>query len=623
MAEPLFITDLLLAACAAGAAAWLAVRAARSGTNPRRLRWPLTVTGAFVAARVAVAALLWTGGWTLVDDRVTIGLPAAAGPLILAAVTAVRGRNVTIAGQLAAAGVLASAWLAWVPQNPSDAPALAAAVTVALATIAAAAALRERGHRTGTPALVVAGSLLVVAAAALLWLPGRPTQSADWGGGPRTAPVLHPADIAQLTGPRDRAADVSFTLTAAHGTVRLASGRTVPALTFNGMSPGPTLRVRTGQLVEVVLVNADVAEGVTIHWHGVDVPNAEDGVPSLTQDAVPPGGRHVYRFTPTRGGTFWYHSHRDSRDTVARGLFGAILVDAPEGDGDELTVFTHAWPIGKETVSALNDADTPARRALPEGHAVRLRLINSSQDPQRIQVTGTPFQVTAIDGNAVHQPTALSSGTMLLLAAGGRYDVSLLMPATTVTVSLHTNERADTAALALSPSGLGEPAGDGRGPTFDPASYGTPDATPPPATPDRRFDLRLDNGFKVGDAGLTFANTVNGRIGPAIPTLMVAAGDTVRMRITNRGIIDHPMHLHGHRVRVLTRNGRPVTGSPWWTDTLNVAPGETYDITFRADNPGVWMDHCHNFKHAAEGMTWHLAYIGVTAPHHHIGSAAQ
>ncbi|MEV0715618.1 multicopper oxidase domain-containing protein [Asanoa sp. NPDC050611] len=93
-------------------------------------------------------------------------------------------------------------------------------------------------------------------------------------------------------------------------------------------------------------------------------------------------------------------------------------------------------------------------------------------------------------------------------------------------------------------------------------------------------------------------------------------GDTVGMRITNRGIIDHPMHLHGHRVRVLSRNGAPVSGSPWWTDTLNVAPGQTYEITFTADNPGIWMDHCHNFEHAADGMVWHLSYTGIAAAAH-------
>jgi FtsP/CotA-like multicopper oxidase with cupredoxin domain len=95
---------------------------------------------------------------------------------------------------------------------------------------------------------------------------------------------------------------------------------------------------------------------------------------------------------------------------------------------------------------------------------------------------------------------------------------------------------------------------------------------------------------------------------------MVKEGELIKMTISNRGFVDHPMHLHGHHVLVLSRNGKPATGSPWWSDTLSVVPGETYEVAFRADNPGVWMDHCHNLVHAKTGMTMHLSYEGVTSP---------
>jgi FtsP/CotA-like multicopper oxidase with cupredoxin domain len=79
-----------------------------------------------------------------------------------------------------------------------------------------------------------------------------------------------------------------------------------------------------------------------------------------------------------------------------------------------------------------------------------------------------------------------------------------------------------------------------------------------------------------------------------------AEGDVVRMRISNRSGEVHPMHLHGHHAVVLSRNGVAATGSPWWVDSLNVGNGESYEIAFVADNPGIWMDHCHNLPHAAE-----------------------
>jgi FtsP/CotA-like multicopper oxidase with cupredoxin domain len=75
------------------------------------------------------------------------------------------------------------------------------------------------------------------------------------------------------------------------------------------------------------------------------------------------------------------------------------------------------------------------------------------------------------------------------------------------------------------------------------------------------------------------------------------------------------MHLHGHHALVLSRDGRPVTGSQWWTDMLDIRPGETFEIAFRAANPGLWMDHCHNLDDAAQGMLMHLAHTGVTTPY--------
>ena len=98
-------------------------------------------------------------------------------------------------------------------------------------------------------------------------------------------------------------------------------------LTFNGTSPGPTIRARQGDLVEVVLHNQDVPDGATVHWHGVDVPNAMDGVAGVTQDAVHPGESFTYRFVAEQVGTFWYHSHQISHQQVIRGLLGVFVIE--------------------------------------------------------------------------------------------------------------------------------------------------------------------------------------------------------------------------------------------------------------------------------------------------------
>ena len=115
--------------------------------------------------------------------------------------------------------------------------------------------------------------------------------------------------------------------------------------------------------------------------------------------------------------------------------------------------------------------------------------------------------------------------------------------------------------------------------------------------------------------------SINGHLFPKVPMYVVREGDVVLMHIENRNGEVHPMHLHGHHVVVLARNGVAATGSPWWVDSLNVLPNETYDIAFVADNPGIWMDHCHNLKHAAQGMIAHLMYEGFDTPYRIAGPA--
>ena len=221
----------------------------------------------------------------------------------------------------------------------------------------------------------------------------------------------HLVSVAQLRGPAGRP-DRRFTLTARHGTVRLASGRTADALTFDGRVPGPELRVREGDLVEVTLVNKDVTQGVTIHWHGVDVPNAEDGVAGVTQDAVPPGGRYVYRFRAEQAGTFWYHTHQSSAKQVRRGLFGAFVIEPRAASSGVLDLTLVAHDVGGRP--AFNAVDGVERRAVRAGTPVRLRLVNSENTPQTFTVAGTPFRVVAVDGTDLNAPAPLRGSSLKL-----------------------------------------------------------------------------------------------------------------------------------------------------------------------------------------------------------------
>jgi len=365
--------------------------------------------------------------------------------------------------------------------------------------------------------------------------------------------------------------------------------------------------VRQHDLVEVTLVNRDVDDGVSLHWHGVDVPNAEDGVSGVTQNAVLPGGRHTYRFRADQTGTYWYHSHQQSAGQVRRGLYGAFVVvpARPLRSGTlDVTQIVH----NLSGVDVLNASDAPQRRTVARGTPVRLRLVNSDSVPRRLTLAGTPFRVVAIDGTDLDAPPPIARKT-LELAAGARYDLGFTMPATPVKLALEGTR----AGIAFSRDGRGDLPAVEFSSEFDPATYGRPAGAPGAfARPDRDFDLDIGRrpGFLDGRPG--FQWSLNGKIFPDVPTFVVRRGDVVRIRIHNGTSADHPMHLHGQHVLVLTRDGLPVRR--WWVDTLNVRPHETYEVGFRANNPGLWMLHCHNLKHAAQGLTMHVAYAGVTTP---------
>jgi len=433
---------------------------------------------------------------------------------------------------------------------------------------------------------------------------GRP----DYGGGP-----AHEhgggVNVADLTGPADGAPDVAVELAAREESFALASGERVQGYTLNGSSPGPLIEAHVGDLVQVTLTNVDVPDGVTLHWHGVDVPNAEDGVAGVTQDAVGPGQKYVYRFRTEDAGTFWYHSHQVSHTQVREGLFGTLLV-LPSVAEDALDVVApvHTYS-GRRTVAGstgVTAADADA------GAAVRLRVVNTDNGPLRAWVSGSSFRVVAVDGRDLHGPSDVADRGVLV-TAGGRVDLLVTAPAR-IDVGGGT-------ALVVGPRGTKVAAAPEPGRQVDLLGYGTPAPLSfDPEHADRHFDFRIGRRIGLVDGKPGFWWSINGKLFPDVPMFHVTEGDVVRMTITNDSGQVHPMHLHGHHAVVLSRNGVRSTGSPWWVDSLNVADGDSYEIAFVADNPGIWMDHCHNLDHARDGLVAHLAYAGVTEPYRVGGS---
>ena len=246
----------------------------------------------------------------------------------------------------------------------------------------------------------------------------------------------------QLLQPRIEKGVKVYDLTAKVVPWEVEPGRRVEAWTYNGVVPAPQIRVREGDRVRVVLRN-ELPESTAIHFHGLELPNDQDGVPFITQPPVKPGQTYTYEFTVPNAGSHMYHSHHNSAKQVGLGLLGAFIVE-----------------------------------------------------PKR------PAAIEKVDVDHV---------------------------------------------------------------------------------------MILNDGAH----GYTF----NGKSFPATEPIVARLGQKLRIRYMNEGMMIHPMHLHGMHQTVIAKDGW-MQPAPWKCDTLNIAPGERWDVIVDCTNPGTWAFHCHILPHA-------------------------
>jgi FtsP/CotA-like multicopper oxidase with cupredoxin domain len=255
------------------------------------------------------------------------------------------------------------------------------------------------------------------------------------------------------------------------------------------------------------------------------------------------------------------------------------------------------------------------------GKRVKLRLVNANQLSEKYMLQGTAYQITDIDGSPIRNPDLLPDRTAFRLAAGGRYDVVFTMPDRPVLFMMGDDTNSDQPGVIFYTNSPPEqPDLQADSGQFDPSRYGQPAENEVTAvkTFDREFTMIMGNKMGFYDGNFTFLWTINGEVYPHTPTFVVKEGERVKTTFINKSFSEHPMHLHGHHMTVLKKNGKNVK-TPWVTDTLNVNPDETYEVAFTADNPGMWMDHCHLLDHAAVGMVLHLMYDNVM-PSYKVGA---
>ncbi|MEC8805832.1 MAG: multicopper oxidase family protein [Pseudomonadota bacterium] len=395
---------------------------------------------------------------------------------------------------------------------------------------------------------------------------------------------------------------------------------------YDGVSPGPMIEAERGDDLEVVFTNRlDVP--TTMHWHGIRNLNEMDGVPDLTQAAVEPGESFTYRFPLRDSGTFWYHAHNKGWEQLARGLYGPLVVREPgtAAGGTDITLVADDWRLGddyqlhEDSFGSLmdwshqgrlgnwltvNGATDPEIRVA--SGKVRLRMINAANArTMAFQIAGgAPLRVVALDG-APCEPFEMS---VIRLAPAQRVDVIAELSAGQVALQeVSTGDPIDAAQFMVGQ-------GDG-GPV---ASAPRPWYPRPDADGARVIDIHMQGGAmgNLGSAIFEGEETplrqlaqehsklwaFNGEIGGyGLSLADLALGEVAVLRVWNDTRWEHAMHLHGHHFWVESREfgdeARQVL-----RDTYLMAAGEKADFIFVADNPGLWLFHCHMMEHHAAGM---------------------
>jgi FtsP/CotA-like multicopper oxidase with cupredoxin domain len=403
-----------------------------------------------------------------------------------------------------------------------------------------------------------------------------------------------------------------------------------PVWAYDGTVPGPEIRVRQGEPARIIVSNG-LDESTTVHWHGIRVPNAMDGVPGLTQPAIRPGESFAYEFTPPDAGTFWYHPHVDGLVQMGRGLAGALIVEErePPPVDRELVWVVQDWRLDDDAQLASGfgnrmeaamagrigntvtiNGRVPDVVCVRAGERVRLRIINAAT--ARIMALAFAEHgpaVVALDGQPC-EPHPLRKGR-LLLGPAMRADVILDMTGAPGRRYAITDDfYGDRLAYTLVDL------------TYDtaPAVRARPiDATLRlPANPlsepnlaaAERHEIALQGGM-MGGAGMMVMGSAAWAINGASmtgdgeadmpPMLTLRRGATCVLTFKNETAWWHPMHLHGHSFRLLTTTGAAANGVIWG-DTVLVPPREHVAVAFVADNPGDWMLHCHVMDHQIAGL---------------------
>ncbi len=465
--------------------------------------------------------------------------------------------------------------------------------------------------------------------------------------------LLRPAQLDRPISPTGRVRQYALE---ARATEWSPGGRgAAKAWTYNGTVPGPEIRVTQGDTLRVTLHNL-LEEPTSIHWHGLPVPFSMDGVPGLTQPAVPPRGSFVYEFVATRPGTYWYHTHYGYQ--LDRGLYGALVVEPAhevQRYDQEYTLVLDDWlndpdhprldslaggmmgmhmggmmggmmggrkagsdssahggavrsqPVYDALIINGRAGDRPPELRVRRGDRVRLRLINAgSATMLAVRVMGHALVVTHADG----QPVEPATTRIVILGMGERLDLLLDAnhPGVWPITAFGPGDQRVSAILRYdgahgqAPDDTGnEEVKPGDVLAYSQLSGAFEESD---QKPHRQYELTLSGGM-MDDRHWT----INGQQYPEVPAIKVQQGERIRLVVGNMSMVPHPVHLHGHFFRLREMNGVRLR-RPIFKDTVIVGHMESFVVDVVADNPGArWLLHCHNLYHHLAGMAMELRYV--------------
>ncbi len=421
----------------------------------------------------------------------------------------------------------------------------------------------------------------------------------------------------------------------------MVKGKPVRQYLINEMTPGPVLMAGYGDDLEITVRNASDAPMI-MHWHGLLVPNDQDGVADVTGPAIAAGTSFTYRFPVVQHGSYWYHAHGLEE---AQGVYGGIILTAPNQSADsrEMVLFAGELDENPEDVLArLN----PSSNGVMHNHSMenngvmggmnhshmnhnmmgkahfsdvtyayhlingkrdeltldapvvdgkmRLRLVNTYVDGfLNLVYSGGDIEVIGSDG----LPTAPVKLKHLRIAMGETYDV--LLPVT-------VGKSYELVAFFLGEEGHYSVALVGTGervalPSYRYSDYSLEQPYNSLVSQEVSF-VQFDNRQPTHNFRWTLRgdhDSYNWAImdrRTQLDQLNLKVGDKVRIRLHNMTMMPHPMHLHGHFFKVVSQKNHLVK------HTFNLDPMDTMEIEFEVDAAGKWLFHCHNLFHMASGM---------------------